>query len=392
MIPTLVLYFLKANAVLLLWAVLYLAALRRLTFYRTNRIFLLGGLVAAAVFPLFQPFLAWPAAAQLSKPLAQLTIVWPAHEQLAEASTTYWPILTALYLVGVAVLLLRLLRKLRTLHALHRASRPAEWRGQPFRALPAGQAPFAFGRHVYVCPEAHTPAELAAVLAHEQAHVAGAHTADVLLAQLVVALAWCNPGVWLLQRAIRENLEFLADEHALHAGVSRKAYQYSLLRLQQLLPGPVPATHFHSLTLKTRIQMMNQKPTRAAQALRYLLVLPPCLALSLLFQTGPLQAHIAPAMSATLLATSAGPAKIPSVGAGQAPVRQAPIAKTKSSKKSNASAKEALIFVNGVEASYADVEKIKPENMASIDVLNEEKAVAKYGERGRKGVLLITTK
>ena len=392
MIPAFALYLLKANALLLLWAGLYAGALRHLTFYHTNRLFLLSGLVLAAGFPLLGELPAWQAAAPLTSSLRKLTYAWSTSSESANTPASYWQAVASLYAAGVAVMLTRLLEQLRALHRLHRSSQPAVWRGQPFRALAAGQAPFAFGRHIYVCPESHAPTELAAVLTHEQAHVAGRHTIDVLLAQVAVALSWFNPGAWLLQRAIRENLEFLADQHALQAGLDRKMYQYSLLRLQQLLPGPIPATHFHSLTLKTRIQMMNQKPTRPAQTLRYLLAVPCCVGLSLLSHARPLQVPAAPAIMQSLLGTQR--AEGAAASALPMPGQQAPVARQEARQDGKMSLKTALIFVDGVETSYADMEKnVKPKNIAKMESFTGDDAIAaKYGERGRKGVVLIITK
>jgi TonB-dependent SusC/RagA subfamily outer membrane receptor len=185
----------------------------------------------------------------------------------------------------------------------------------------------------------------------------------------------------------------VADQQALHAGVDRKVYQYSLLRLQQLLPGPVPATHFHSLTLKTRLQMMNRKPTRPAQKLRYLLAVPCCMALSLLSHARPLQAPASPTVVQSLF--DAQPAEGVTAPALPAPSRQAPAARsTAPPPKSKVAIQKALIFVDGTEMPYAEMKKINPEIILSVNVLkdNDAETVAMYGERGRNGVLLITTK
>ena len=51
---------------------------------------------------------------------------------------------------------------------------------------------------------------------------------------------------------------------------------------------------------------------------------------------------------------------------------------------------EPLIVVDGVEGG--NMTKISPENIISISVLKARSAVAVYGERGKNGVIIITTK
>jgi TonB-dependent SusC/RagA subfamily outer membrane receptor len=51
-----------------------------------------------------------------------------------------------------------------------------------------------------------------------------------------------------------------------------------------------------------------------------------------------------------------------------------------------------LIFADGKEISKSEMENISPQNIESINVLKDAKAIKKYGERGENGVIEITTK
>lgn len=53
---------------------------------------------------------------------------------------------------------------------------------------------------------------------------------------------------------------------------------------------------------------------------------------------------------------------------------------------------KAYILVDGVEKTMEEMKALSPEKIASIDVLKDEAAVAKYGEKARHGVIIITTK
>jgi len=271
--PALLLYLLQVNGALLLFYAGYWLVLRRLTFYTLNRWYLLFAVGFAAAYPLVD------VSAWLARPVAATTLVlgetWTYLPTAAVPALTYWTAIVWLYWAGVGALFLRLLMQLLALYRIRLAARPAQWHGQPYRRVGTTLNPFSFGRTIYLNPDQHAPAELPAILRHEQVHVQQWHTLDVLVAQLTQALCWFNPGAWLLRRAVQENLEFITDRAVLRAGLlDAKAYQYSLLKLSTLAPSAVLANHFTFLTLKNRIAMMNKKRSATAYLGLYPLLIP----------------------------------------------------------------------------------------------------------------------
>ena len=282
MAAPILLYLLKANLALLLFAAAYFGLLRRLTFFTLNRAYLVFALLFAAVYP------ALPVPALLPAEVAQ-----PVAFALGEATTggavagpvavaMNWPTLAlALYAAGTTVLLARLLGQLLSLWRVRRQSWPAVVQGQTVRVLAGTVSPFSFGTSIYLNPDLHPAPELTAVLRHEQVHVRQWHTLDGLLAQLVLAAAWCNPAAWLLRRAMLDNLEYLADHAVLQAGLDRQAYQFSLLRLSHGAAGPSLVSHFSFPTLKNRVIMMNTPLSSTGQLARYFVAGPLVLAVAL---------------------------------------------------------------------------------------------------------------
>ena len=273
--PTL-LYLLKANAVLVLFAAAYYGLLRRLTFFTLNRAYLLGALAFAAAYPVLPVPALLPAGAALL-PAALARAAGPAAGGAVPTPGFDWQAAAVwLYAAGTGVLGLRLLGQLLSLARVHGRSRPAVVLGQPVRVLAGAGGPFSFGGTIYLSESALAdPAALPPALRHEQAHVRQYHTLDVLLLQLATALAWLNPAAWLLRRAALDNLEYLADRAALRAGLDRRAYQYSLLHQPPGgVPAPALAFHFSFLTLKNRIAMLNQPASSSRQLGRYFLAAP----------------------------------------------------------------------------------------------------------------------
>ena len=280
------LYLLRANAVLALFAAAYYGLLRRLTFFQLNRAYLLGALLFAALYPALPAPALLPAGAALL-PAARAGAAGPGAGGASSSAGPAgfdWPAwVLGGYAAGTGLLLLRLLGQLLSLALVHGRSRPAVVLGQPVRVLAGAAGPFSFGSAIYLSNSTLADAAaLPAVLRHEQAHVRQGHTLDVLLLQLATALAWPNPAAWLLRRAALTNLEYLADRAALRAGLDRRAYQYCLLHQPPgSVPGPALAFHFFTLTLKNRIAMLNQPTSTSRQLGRYFLAAPLAVLLAL---------------------------------------------------------------------------------------------------------------
>lgn len=51
-----------------------------------------------------------------------------------------------------------------------------------------------------------------------------------------------------------------------------------------------------------------------------------------------------------------------------------------------------LIIIDGKEASKTDLDLLDPNVIASVSVLKSEKAIEKYGEKGKNGVIEVVTK
>jgi hypothetical protein len=354
-------YLLKSNAVLLLFAVAYYGLLRRLTFFGLNRVYLLLALLFAAVYPALPVPALLPAQALPLLPAALAQPSGAAPAGVVAAAAFNWPVLVlGLYAAGTGLLLLRLLAQLVSLAQLRQRSRASWVLGQPVRVLPVAGGPFSFGRTIYLSEAVLADAaSLPAALRHEQAHVRQYHTLDVLLTQLATALAWANPAAWLLRRAVLDNLEYLADRAALHSGLDRRAYQYSLLRQQPGgVPAPALAFHFSFLTLKNRIMMLNQPASTARQLGRYLLAAP----LAMLLALGYSGAH------------------------AQVVPTPAPAKKTL--------ANDGVYYVDGKLSSKEGLAQLDPNSIRSIDVLKNpsQRQALGLNSTSSDGVILITTK
>jgi bla regulator protein BlaR1 len=284
--PALFVFLFKVNIALLLFCAGYYLVLRHLTFYTLNRVYLMVAIVFATLYPRIDLSDFALRHETIAKPVQTVVLNWQAPaESLIKPLTqpNYWQWATVIFWAGAVFLGFRLVMQLFSLFVLYRKSKPARIHNHDVRLIDGEAAPFSFWRTIYVNPANHTPADLQAILLHEQVHVNGWHTADILLAELSSVFYWFNPGIWLMKKAVRENIEFITDRKILNKGYDSKAYQYSLVNVSFNSATPGIVNHFNISTIKKRIIMMNAKRSSKFKLTRYAFVVPAVVVLLLVF-------------------------------------------------------------------------------------------------------------
>jgi len=269
-------YFLTVTLCWLCFWGLYQLLLRRETFFRANRFYLLGTLLLGLLIPLLE----WP---QLPAPLPErfepLVVRLPelvvgAQAPSADTNRSWTDLLAGLYAIGCAIALVRLLKSGWDLYMLHRQSYREKRPGFTLLVHPAIQAPFSFGRLLFWDGgPTYDEHERKAVLAHEYAHIRHRHSLDILLLEgLRLAFWWC-PLWYAYSRSLREVHEYQADAAVLQAIPKRN---YGRLLIRQALQGPALrlAHGLKHSSLKHRIAMMTQQPSSLFSGWKYALVAP----------------------------------------------------------------------------------------------------------------------
>ena len=272
----------KINLILVLFAVAYHLVLRRLTFYTLNRVFLLLGILFSTIYPFinltefFNSFKSAPTfLPQLNQHVSQFA-------QQDSISFT-WQVLTSVFYAGVFLMALRLIIQFISLHRVHKNSKPGWIEHIKVRILNDEVSPFSFWQNIYINPLLHKKEDLKNIIEHESIHVEEWHTLDIILAEISLVFYWFNPGVWIMKKAVKENIEFITDAKILKRGIDKKAYQYSLLDVGTLRPSVGIVNHFNLSDLKKRIQMMNAKRSSKVNLTRYVFVLPVLLIVTLAY-------------------------------------------------------------------------------------------------------------
>jgi len=280
--PHFFLILLKINLVLILFSATYYLVLRRLTFYSLNRAFLVFGIVFSSAYPFINLTGFW--AGRKSVPAFVPELNQQVSQLVKQNAVPFiWQILSILFYAGVVLMALRLLVQFISLYRMHQNSSPDSLNQYPVRILSEEVSPFSFWQTIYINPGLHKQEDLPNILAHEKVHVEQWHTLDIILAEICVVFYWFNPGVWLMKKAVRENIEFITDARILRKGIDKKAYQYSLLDVGTLQPSVAIVNNFNLSDLKKRIKMMNAKRSSKVNLTRYMLVLPVLMCVTLAF-------------------------------------------------------------------------------------------------------------
>jgi beta-lactamase regulating signal transducer with metallopeptidase domain len=195
-----------------------------------------------------------------------------------------WSVVTAFfygYLVITAFFILRIGRELYVIARCYRMATKEKWNNLQIVWNDRYKASFSFFRLIFLNKKYLTADELDKILAHEKVHATQYHSADLLLVQLMSALLWFNPFVWIMRNAVQLVHEYLADEGVIASGIDKVQYQQSLLdHITELRLLSVTSTFNHSLIKKRFLMMSSQK---AAPVSKYrILILMPVTALMLL--------------------------------------------------------------------------------------------------------------
>ena len=285
------------------------------------------------------------------------------------------------------------------------------------------------------------------MLQHELVHIRQKHSWDRLFSQVICAIFWMNPFNWIMQKELQNIHEFIADRDAVGEG-EVDAFAKMLLQTYYGNHFLNPSHSFYYSSIKRRIIMLTTSKTPKYAYLRKVAVYP-FFAITLILISFQLSSQkpkrkkeVAIQYTVTMrpdsttfsdpktgkkvfsVATRDMPPPPPPAGAPAPPTppvltlhgsgsevklitidsttvefkgrnsegKQVVFRAEKVGNTATSPKEKPLIVIDGVITSDLDMNKINPNNIASMNVLKGEKATTKYAEKGSNGVIEITTK
>ncbi|WP_345094915.1 M56 family metallopeptidase [Flavobacterium chungnamense] len=282
-------YLLKSSGLLAAFFLAYHFLLRKETFFTSNRWFLLSGLATSILLPLFfitkvvyveSPKITLPVAPENNN----LPIIIDKATTITTESIDWLQILFIVYGIVATILIIKVIIDLFSLAKLLRKQTIQKQEDLSYININQDIAPFSFFNYIVFNSSLYSQEELESILLHEKIHSQEKHSVDVLVAKLFTIVFWFNPLIWWYQKAIIQNLEYIADSKAIQNIEDKKCYQMALLKVvshQNCLP---ITNHFYQSLIKKRIVMLNKNQSNKKSIWKYTLILPVIIAFVFLFQ------------------------------------------------------------------------------------------------------------
>ncbi|WP_298318371.1 M56 family metallopeptidase [uncultured Aquimarina sp.] len=265
-------YLLKSSVILSLFYLVYFFLLRKDTFFKVNRHFLLTGILSS----LLLPFLEFTTIELIEQPIFQTIEYSSSHSDIIEnqPEPIHWLLIVFnIYITFVLILLGRFVLQLISLLKIFKRSQNRKNEGFSFLKTTEDIAPFSFFKYIIFNPILHDVKELEMILKHEKIHAKQYHTVDILISNIFAIFQWINPFIWLYKKSLQQNLEFIADQEATRDLTSKKEYQLTLVKVSSSNYSSITNNFYQSL-IKKRIVMLNKKKSNQQNLWKATIILP----------------------------------------------------------------------------------------------------------------------
>jgi len=263
----------------------YKVFLRKETFFKLNRVYLLCSLIFAVTIPFFNITInLFPAISSNGEVINKLVGFKQGYNQLnaviiyAYSGKLTWNIfidyLYIIYLLGVFISSLFFTIGLIRIFLLILNSTPKKY-GR-YRIIESSKIliPFSLFRWIIINPEKHTSEDMEQIIAHEKMHAFQLHSIDLIIIEVLVILFWFNPFIYWYRKSIREVHEYLADQAVVENGYDRIDYQ-QLLFCQCTGSRYVGLTSRFSYSLsKNRLKMLTMMKSKSISKIKIALAIP----------------------------------------------------------------------------------------------------------------------
>jgi TonB family protein len=276
---------------------MYWFFLRKETYFRFNRFYLMGSILVACVLPVIHPgqfenghgIYSWGGITGIADTInIPAVTITGGLGNVPDPSINWQHLIVVIYLTGAFLLIARMTLGILRLIILRRSGRKECFDGYSIFYLKHEMAPFSFFNTIYLSGSLTEGADKEYIVSHERIHIRQLHTLDNLFAELSLAILWFNPFMWFLRTALRDTHEYLADNGVLTGNVNRTSYQSLLLKQISGLFPLVVTSSFNS-TIKNRLKMMRKSKSSALAKFKPLLLVPILTFLTLVFACNDMQ-------------------------------------------------------------------------------------------------------
>lgn len=262
-------YEVKVAVIMAVFFLFFRAFLSKESLHRLNRVVLVSTVIASFLLP----FCVITIHRSMPVPVAAPAAV-SASPVAPESGIDWWMVAAVVYLIGTAVVLMRVGFDVVRLRCLVSSGEHHEdISGNTIVVLDKEISPFSWMHYIFLSREDYKISS-DHIMEHERAHIRFGHARELLLVELLSSLQWFNPAMWYLKSDLNAIYEYEADDAVLRSGANVRDYQYSLVRKALQANGYTITNSFNQSILKNRITMMSRAKGSVLSWTRCLYLLP----------------------------------------------------------------------------------------------------------------------
>jgi TonB family protein len=177
------------------------------------------------------------------------------------------------YWIVVMVLIAKLIIEIAGIARIYQNGEKETYNGRYIIVHKEVTAPFSFFNAVFLSPEIRTDhAKFNKIYKHEATHIQLKHSLDAVLIEILCAVFWINPLVYIYKKALKAIHEYQADNVVEETDL----IEYTQLLLAQSQSGLQLAltNQFFQSQLKSRIIMMMKQRSNETNKWKYLFAIP----------------------------------------------------------------------------------------------------------------------
>lgn len=409
-------YILKTILISGIFFCYYWIALRDKKFHYYNRFYLLTASIMSLVIPLlnFTWFIVDEPVLYSSNEIVQFIL--PISNEYKPIQLD-WIDYTLFIAVIIAIILFSiLLLNVIKIQLIKRKNEVTKMDGFDFINTNEDNAPFSFLNNLFWKKSISLQEEGGQqIFKHEITHINQKHTWDRIYCQIVTSIFWMNPFNWVIQKELVAIHEFIADEKAV-GNSNVEAFAKMLLQTHYGNHFLNPTHQFFYSSIKRRLTMLTKSTNTKYSYLRRVMVLPILIAtvslVSIKVNASEKVEKTAREIQNTinlLLSDTIKPKKLTQPTQPTPPTPPTPPSAKQDAQNKMANGvkiefkgdidtavgnkKTPLYILDGVPLKTSfDVSKLNEEEFESVSVLKNPSSISLYGNEGKNGVILITTK
>jgi len=440
-------YLLKVSGWIAAGWLVYHFFLRNEKFYTFNRAYLMTGLAVSFLIPLVK--IHYPVKVFM---VQTSTVTIAGNAQTPAHPVNIYSVLFYIYIFCIVFLIIRQVFLLLKIRSLIRSAGYTAVDNYRLVDSPDAKITFSFFNYIFLNIGKITEVEQQLMIAHERSHIFQRHWIDLAVTESACIFLWFNPFVWFYLRSVKENHEYLADEAVIRNGYSPVFYRAALINQSFNAPVFSLVNSFSHYKFK-RIAMMKKETSNPLKKLAVMLLIPaaciflwafskPEYRVTTVYQNDTVTVSrdstaspliIVDGKESSAKVKDIDPHRIESVNVlkdtfavkayGKKGKNGVVIITTKNAKQSpedsttnkvefhsngtyttcdsdnqnpimirGASINTPLYIVDGKEIPSSSANEINPNQIESIDILKNQSATKIYGDKGKNGVVVITTK